>query len=69
MNPKFKELALQAGAYKDGDTLLTGPMDVGGFAEAIVKECCGVLLKCKSEPFPFDEDYACRLLKTHFGVE
>lgn len=39
------------------------------FAESIVKECCTVLAKCKEEPFPFDEDYACRLLKNHFGAE
>ena len=38
MNPRFKELAIQAGAYEDGDTILTGPMDVAKFAELIVKE-------------------------------
>ena len=38
MNPQFKELAIQAGAYLDGDTVLTGPMDVAKFAELIVKE-------------------------------
>ena len=38
MNPRFKELAIQAGAYEDGDSILTGPMDVAKFAELIVKE-------------------------------
>ena len=35
MNPKFKELAVKAGAYEDGNTVLTGPMDVAKFAELI----------------------------------
>ena len=38
MNPRLKELAVQAGAYEDGDTILTGPMDVAKFAELIIKE-------------------------------
>ena len=38
MSPRFKELAVEAGAYKDGNTILTGPMDVAKFAELIVKE-------------------------------
>lgn len=39
MNPRFKELAIQAGAYEDGNSILTGPMDVAKFAELIVRDC------------------------------
>lgn len=42
MHPRFKELAVQAGAYEDGGTILTGPMDTAKFAELIVRECAAV---------------------------
>ena len=42
MNPRFKELAVEAGAYKEDGTVLTGPMDVAKFAELIVQECIQV---------------------------
>ena len=39
MHPRFKELAIEAGAYEDDGTILTGPMDTAKFAELIVQEC------------------------------
>ena len=43
MNPKLKSLAVEAGAYIDGDNLLTSAMDVAKFAELIISECCVAL--------------------------
>ena len=62
MHPKFKELAIQAGAYEDNGTILTGPMDVAKFAELIVRECASVVAK-KTGP-----KSALNVLE-HFGVE
>ena len=62
MHPKFKELAIQAGAYEDGGTILTGPMDVAKFAELIVKECVGTL-------YQHGWTDAANDMKEHFGVE
>ena len=71
MHPKFKALAIQAGAYEDGGTILTGPMDVAKFAELIVRECMNVARQQRnpanlnykpSERFVED-------LRQHFGVE
>ena len=45
MHPRLKELAIEAGAYVDGNNLLTGPMDDAKFAELIVRECADVLKK------------------------
>ena len=59
MNPKFKELAVRAGAYEDNGTILTGPMDVAKFAELIVREC---MIKCVHY-----EDMLS--ISQHFGVE
>ena len=39
------------------------------FAELIVEECSQVILAWKGEPFPFGEDLAVRLIKTHFGIK
>ena len=69
MNPKFKELAIKAGAYEDNGTILTGPMDTAKFAELIVAECANEILKWKSEPFPFDPEFAAKLLKDHFEIK
>lgn len=74
MNERIRLLAEQAGIVfwemsGDVDWRQANRETLEEFAESIVKECCTVLAKCKEEPFPFDEDYACRLLKTHFGVE
>ena len=64
MNPKFKELAVQAGAYPDGDTVLTGPMDIAKFAELIVRECVNVL-----HDNELWNRHISHALKEHFGVE
>ena len=68
MHPRLKELAIQAGAYEDGGTILTGPMDTAKFAELIVRECARV-----ADQWVDDEDNGHNLvsdkLKQHFGVE
>ena len=75
MNPRFKELAIQAGAYVDGDTILTGPMDVAKFAELIVRECEKV---AKAGTWYYDSpscgwrnpiNHVCNVMKEYFGVE
>ena len=65
MHPRFKELAIQAGAYEDGGTILTGPMDVAKFAELIVRECMRVVEDYYMDPC----SYADEAIKEHFGVE
>ena len=62
MNERIKELAIEAGYDMD-------MQQHQKFAELIVRECAGVLLKWKDEPFPFDEDLAASLIKEHFGVK
>ena len=42
---------------------------VGKFCELIVAECANEILKWKSEPFPFDPEFAAKLLKDHFGIK
>ena len=68
MNPRFKELAVQAGAYEDGGTVLTGPMDIAKFAELIVAECADIardhLLDKADRSFLIHKQ-----IKQHFGVE
>ena len=59
MNPKFKELAVKAGAYEDGNTVLTGPMDVAKFAELIVRECVWIV----------DNEGTSDEIFEHFGVK
>lgn len=39
------------------------------FAELIVRECASEILKWKSEPFPFDPDFASKTIKDHFGIK
>lgn len=67
MNPRFKELAIQAGAYEDGGTILTGPMDVAKFAELIIRES-GVALNPMLRDM-VSRGQAYELIKQHFGVE
>ena len=43
--------------------------DEGKFAELIVTECAGQLIKWKDEPFPYDPEFGARLIKQHFRVE
>ena len=64
IHPKFKELAIQAGAYEDNGVILTGPMDVAKFAELIVKEC----IQAVSDD-GIKSDWYQHLIKEHFGVE
>lgn len=59
MNPRLKELAVQAGAYEDGDSILTGPMDVAKFAKLIVSECAEICLEANDH----------KNILRHFGVE
>lgn len=63
MHPRLKELAVQAGAYEDGGTLLTGPMDPAKFAELIVKECIDALDEADGSV------HHSECLLEHFGVE
>ena len=60
MNPRFKELAVEAGAYKDGVTILTGPMDTAKFAELIVRTCAGIA---------HGSDTPSKDIKDYFGLE
>ena len=39
------------------------------FAELIVRECAGEVLKWKSDPFPLDPDFAAKAIREHFGVK
>ena len=71
MHPRLKELAIEAGAYVDGNNLLTGPMDDAKFAELIVRECIRVPYDMwdKAE---LNADIAVKIehrIKEHFGVE
>ena len=66
MNPKFKELAVKAGAYEDGNTVLTGPMDVAKFAELIVRECIETMYNTEQITVA---QFVDATLKQHFGVE
>ena len=60
MHPRLKELAVEAGAYVDGNNLLTGPMDDAKFAELIVKECIEI-----SQVGSITEEK----IKQHFEIE
>ena len=68
MHPRFKQLAVEAGAYEDGDTVLVGPMDTARFAELIVRECLTVINQSNGVG---DDDVIriSRDVKQHFGVE
>ena len=72
MNDRIKQLAdkIWAEEYWDNpntDKLL--PAQLNKFAELILKDCCEILVKWKSEPFPFDEDTAVSLIKEHFNIK
>jgi hypothetical protein len=75
MTNKIKELVEQAGfsfKYKTApDELNPGHklQDLEKFAELIVKECANEILKWKSEPFPFDPEFAAKFIKEHFGMK
>ena len=65
MHPRLKELAVKAGAYVDGNNLLTGPMDDAKFAELIVRECADTVLGFHNQ----FGDSAHNEIREHFGVE
>jgi hypothetical protein len=79
MNARIRELIEQAGmtrildehAHEYGNGMFenTPYPEVEKFAELILKDCCEILLKWKSEPFPFDEDVAVSLLKEYFNIK
>ena len=65
MHPRFKQLAVEAGAYEDGDTVLVGPMDTARFAELIVQECAKIADNPSQGAFTsIGND-----IRKHFGVE
>ena len=64
MHPRLKELAIQAGAYEDGGTILTGPMDTAKYAELIVRECADVSNQAEKQC-----QHPGTAMKKHFGVE
>lgn len=65
MHPRLKELAVEAGAYEDSGTILTGPMDTAKFAELIVQE---MLQTCEDHP-AWTGRMIGEQIKQHFGVE
>ena len=77
MNQRIQELAEQAELYVDlygkpwPRAMSAEEADAAykKFAELIVKECYNKILEWKSEPFPFDPDFAVKIIKEHFGVE
>jgi hypothetical protein len=81
MNERIKELAINARlrpvlllrGWGSIDALTDSEQEeleqIEKFAELIVQDCCEILLKWKSEPFPFDEDTAVSLLKGYFDFK
>lgn len=63
MNDLVKQLAEQAQIQMVSEARLQE------FAELIVEECTKVMLTWKSEPFPFDPEFASRLLLEHFNIK
>lgn len=66
MHPRLKELAIQAGAYEDGGTILTGPMDTAKFAELIVRECIETIYNTEQMNVA---KFVALTLQEHFGLE
>jgi hypothetical protein len=67
MNQRIKELMKEAGTDVSGKWMNID--NVEKYTELLIKECSGVLLKWKNEPFPFDEDVAASLIKEHFDIK
>ena len=65
MCPRFKELAVEAGAYEDDGAILHGPMDVAKFALLIVEECTTVIEKNLFQNIGYNTSKA---VKRHFGM-
>ena len=71
MNERIKELYSQAGLTMNNPLAYEQwYLDaLEKFAELIVKECANEILKWKSEPFPFDPEFAAKLIKDHFEIK
>ena len=76
MNERIKELAKQAGIkitpmivdgieYEYEDVDMDGSEDLEKFAELIVRECAGVVIK----EMNYDASECCAKILEHFGVE
>ena len=69
MNKRFKELALQCGAwnqvYGDRNFMIDEHFDIAKFAELIVQECAGKVDWILAEGGKTQGD----LIKQHFGLE
>lgn len=71
MNERISDLYEQACDIERENEIATKPYKdrvVIKFAELIVTECANEILKWKSEPFPFDPEFAAKLVKEHFGI-
>ena len=69
MNPRLKELAVEAGAYLDNGAILHGPMVVAKFAELIVQECAKEAFEFWCNQVDCNEESARPHIKKYFGVE
>lgn len=72
MNQKIFDLIKQATKVYPPDWNTTESLeefDKLKFAELIVRECADVVLKWKSEPFPYDPEFGAKIIKEHFGIE
>ena len=71
MNERIEKLVKQATkhypATKSSGEFST--FDKEKFAELLINESCELLLKWKHEPFPFDEDVACSILKDYWNIK
>ena len=38
------------------------------FARLIVDECANEILRWHNEPYPFDPEFAAKIIKKHFGI-
>ena len=43
MTPKLQQLAVESGAYIDGDTLICSAMDPSTFARLIIDQCISIV--------------------------
>jgi hypothetical protein len=69
MNEILKKLADDCRTLYRDDTGAVEIFDEEKFAELIIQESTRIIDECRHDSFPFDEDYAILLLKTHFGVK
>ena len=67
MNQRIRELMSEAGTDSSGKWMSVDHSQ--RLAELIVQECVNVILEWKSEPFPFDPEFAAKQIQKHFGVQ